>query len=174
VWLAWLDEPPEGESSRDLLIRELARPSDDLWTLARACALARSCAQLGERPGARALYEQLLPHAARNAIAGLSFAVLAPVSLLLGQLASCLGRDADAERHFDDAIERCTRQGMPAHAIQAQLACAAHLLEQGRSADSAKLDELIDTALSGARALGAPALVARALAARSALERSRG
>jgi DNA-binding winged helix-turn-helix (wHTH) protein len=173
TWLAWLDEPPAGETSRDLLLRELGRPSDDLWTLARACALARSCAQLGERAGARTLYEQLLPHARRNAVAGLSFAVLGPVSLLLGQLASCLGRDTDAQRHFDDAIEHCARQRMPAHEIQARLACAAHLLEQGRSGDGAKLDELIDEALAGARALGAGALVAKALAARSALERAR-
>ena len=173
AWLVWLDEPPAGESSRDVLTRELARPSDDLWTLARACALARSCVQLGERAGARTLYEQLLPHAARNAVAGLSFAVLAPVSLLLGQLASRLGRDADAARHFDDAIEHCTAQRMPAHKVQAQLEYAAHLLEQGRSADAAKLDELIDGALAGAQTLGAPALVARALAARSALERAR-
>jgi DNA-binding winged helix-turn-helix (wHTH) protein len=173
VWLAWLDEPGADESSRELLLRELARPSDDLWTLARGCALARSCVQLGERSGARTLYEQLLPHSARNAVAGLSFALLAPVSLLLGQLASFLGRDADAQRHFDDAIEHCARQRMPAHRVQAELDYAMHLLEPGRATDPAKLDELVDGALRGARALGATALVSRALAARSALERAR-
>jgi hypothetical protein len=171
AWLAWLDEPPAGESARDVLLRELARPSADLWTLARACALARSCVQLRERAGARALYEQLLPHAERNAVAGLSFAVIAPVSLLLGQLASCLGRDTDAAHHFGDAIAQCTRRRMPAHQVQAQLEYAAHLLERGTGA--AKLAELVDHALAGARALGASALVARALATRSALERSR-
>jgi hypothetical protein len=60
---------------------------------------------------------------------------------------------------------------MPAHQVQAQLEYAAHLLERGTGA--AKLAELVDHALAGARALGASALVARALATRSALERSR-
>jgi hypothetical protein len=173
VWLAWLDDPVAREVSPEVLALELAQTSDDPWTLARACTLARSCIQLGDRASAEALYERLLPHAARFAVAGLSLAVLAPISHRLGQLASVLGREADAARHFEDAIDHCARQHMPAHRIQAQLDYAAHLLERVASVEPAKLDELIGSALESARGLGAAALVSRALAARSALERSR-
>jgi DNA-binding winged helix-turn-helix (wHTH) protein len=173
VWLSWFEERNPGGASREALAREIARTTDDLWSLARSCSLAHSCLELGDRAGAQTLYERLLPHAARNAVAGLSFAVLTPVSLSLARLASCLGLEADAERHFDAAIGQCEQRRMPAHRIQAQLDCAAHLLDASSPPDPGKLAELIDGALASARSLGAPALVSRALAARSALERSK-
>jgi hypothetical protein len=172
-WLTWLDEPAAGELSQDALARALAQGADDAWMLARACVLARSAVRLGDRAAARSLYERLVPHAARHAVAGLSFAVVAPVSLRLAQLASFLGRDDEAAAHFEATIQRCGEARMPAHQLQAQLDYAAHLVERAAAPLPAKLDELIDAALLGARALGAPALVARALAARSARERSR-
>jgi hypothetical protein len=173
LWLSWFEETGTGGDSRELLTQEIGRSSDDLWSLARACSLAHSCVELGERGGAQILYERLLPHAHKNAVAGLSFAVLTPVSLALARLASCLGREAEAQRYFDAAIEHCQQRRMPAHRIQAQLDHAAHLLEGERAPDPGKLAELIDGALASARALGAPALVSRALTARSALERSK-
>jgi len=173
VWLSGFDETNPANGSREALAQEISRSSDDLWSLARNCSLAHSCVALGDRGAAQVLYERLSPYAERNAVAGLSFAVLAPVSLSLARLASCLGRDAEAERHFDAAIEQCQRRRMPAHRIQAQLDYARHLLDSEGPPDPAKLAELIEGALASARTLGAPALVSRALSARSALERSK-
>jgi tetratricopeptide (TPR) repeat protein len=92
-------------------------PRDGLWIL-HLCSLAEACALIGDRPRGARLYELLLPHADRNAV---SYTQLpfGPVALRLGMLAALLGRPADAEHHFERALERCDAVG--ARAIRARV-----------------------------------------------------
>jgi DNA-binding winged helix-turn-helix (wHTH) protein len=63
------------------------------------CSLAETYCELGDRPQAEALYAQLEPHAARNAVS-LAFDYAGSVAHYLGMLALLLGRRSQAVAHL--------------------------------------------------------------------------
>ncbi|MGD9999196.1 MAG: BTAD domain-containing putative transcriptional regulator [Ilumatobacteraceae bacterium] len=57
-------------------------------------------------PDPAEMYDKLLPYADRLVVAGTAVACRGSTQLLLGQLAVCRGKPADAAQHFDDAARR--------------------------------------------------------------------
>jgi hypothetical protein len=84
-------------------------PRDGLWILL-LCSLAEACVLLGDERRGERLYELLLPHADRNAVA-YTQVPLGPVALRLGMLAAMFGRRPEAEHHFSSALRRCDALG---------------------------------------------------------------
>lgn len=74
-------------------------PRDGNW-LVECCYLAIPCAVLGDAGRAEVLYELLLPHAGRAAVANAGAVCYGSVSTFLGMLAATAGRTDDARRHF--------------------------------------------------------------------------
>lgn len=95
-----LDELSEGDFA--------ALPFDQEWLFGMSL-LAEAAALLNHASG-RALYELLLPWSALNA-ADPAEGMRGSVSRYLGLLAGAEGREADAERHFEDALVRNEEMG---------------------------------------------------------------
>jgi tetratricopeptide (TPR) repeat protein len=82
-----------------------AIPFDAFW-LGCLEHLSRVCTTLGDEEKAALLYDLMAPYADRFVVTGLIAACYGSVSANLGALASLLGRDDVADRHFEEAIER--------------------------------------------------------------------
>jgi hypothetical protein len=144
-------------------LRDFAdRPRDGLWIL-HLCSLAEACVLLGEEGRAALLYELLSPYADRNAIS-ITTMPFGPVALRLGMVAAMLGRWEEAERHFELAMERCTRLGAPA--ITARVLCerARMLVARGEEADLASAAQLLARAEGICRELDLPGVGGRVAA----------
>lgn len=100
-------------------------PADLFW-LANIALLSEVCACLGDADRAAALYGLLLPYAHLNVMCGRA-ACFGPVTRYLGLLAGCLGRWADASRHFEDALAAGARMGARPLLARTQLDFAAML-----------------------------------------------
>jgi tetratricopeptide (TPR) repeat protein len=87
-----------------------ALPRDMLW-MASMAILAQACALVGDAGRARALYDILLPHRARNVMVGMANC-MGSTERYLGLLATTLGDFPAAEVHFDTAIERNALGGL--------------------------------------------------------------
>ena len=137
-------------------------PRDGLWIL-HACGLAQACGLIGDERRAELLYEQLVPFADRNAIS-ISTLAFGPVSMRLGSLATLLGRWEQAERHFDDAAERC--EGLGARAITAMLLIERARMLQARAGrgDHERARASLVESLAIADDLGLPGIAERARA----------
>ncbi len=90
------------------VFEELARdgfplPRDLTWLLAMS-VLAMVCAALKDEERARALYERLAPFGERTGVAGPGVLSYGSVGRYLGLLATTMGSDDLARRHFEDAI----------------------------------------------------------------------
>jgi tetratricopeptide (TPR) repeat protein len=83
--------------------------TQDMWLLGLAL-LAEVAGSLGDRSGASALHDQLLPYADRVVVAYPELSIGA-VSRYLGILAATTGRWDDAERHFEAAVAMNKRIG---------------------------------------------------------------
>ncbi len=88
------------------------------------CSLAETYQALGDHLGALALYQQLLPYAALNAV-GPACNYEGAVAYYLGLLAELLDRRDDAARHFEDAEMVNRKLRMPRHVARCQAARAA-------------------------------------------------
>ncbi len=139
-----------------------AIPSDSLWLLS-LCWLAEACAILSDRERAERLYLRLLPHAKRNVVVA-NAAVNGSVERSLGQLAATLGRYADAERHFEAAIDFDRRLGARPLQARVQVDFARMLLDRSDPGDRVRALRLANEALSIAQALGMKLVTERALA----------
>jgi DNA-binding winged helix-turn-helix (wHTH) protein len=93
----------------------------DLYVL---CHLAETYSALGHRAAAVPLYQQLLPHAALNAV-GPAFDYEGAVAYYLGLLAELLDRPDAAARHFEQAELVNRKLRMPLHVARCQAARAA-------------------------------------------------
>ena len=102
-------------------------PIDLLWLTSSVLA-AEAVSALGHRAGAEILYERLLPSA--ESVAASRASCVGPVAHYLGLLATTLGRDAEAEAHFEAALERSTRMHSPFHRARTMLATARLLGER--------------------------------------------
>ena len=81
--------------------------------------------RLGDRRVAQQCYDELLPYAGSWAGLATAALVFAPVSLTLGELATFLGDDAAAERHFADSLRLCARLRADHWAARTRAAAAA-------------------------------------------------
>jgi tetratricopeptide (TPR) repeat protein len=146
-------------------------PRDGLWIL-HLCSLAEACVLLGDERRAALLYQLLSPYADRNAIS-ITTMPFGPVALRLGMVAAMLGRWEEAERHFELAMQRCTRLGAPA--ITARVLCerARMLAARGEEADLASAGELLARAEGICRELDLPGVGGRVAALAASIDPSR-
>ncbi len=129
--------------------------SDGEWMPVMAM-LAQLCTLLGDRERAAVLYDLLEPYAANNIVRGIGAICIGPATRLLGRLAATLGREADARRQFEAALEATAALGAPLLRAHTQLDYAEALGGTGRMA------WLVDEAAATARDLGLPAVARRA------------
>jgi class 3 adenylate cyclase len=134
---------------------------DLLWTLSIGY-LAEVAAVLGDRRRGERLYELLLPSADRNVVV-LNSACNGSVSRQLGLLANALGRPADADRHFADALALHQRLESPPLIARTQYDQARILLARGSPVDREHALQLASRALDTARRLGMARLAEKAL-----------
>jgi eukaryotic-like serine/threonine-protein kinase len=146
-------------------------PGDGLWIL-HLCGLAEACVLLGEERRAARLYELLSPYADRNAVS-ITTMPFGPVALRLGMVAAMLGRWEEAERHFQLAVQRCTRLGAPAITARVLYEHSRMLVARGEEADLASAVELLARAEGICRELDLPGVGDRVAALAASISTSR-
>jgi tetratricopeptide (TPR) repeat protein len=131
--------------------------------------LAETAASLADAERGSVLYELLLPYADRVAV---SYPELGTgsVSRYLGILAATVARWADAERHFEAALEINKRIGARPWLVHTQGDYARMLSARGEPGDAERALGLIRNALEGYRGLGMDTFATEA----ANLERSLG
>jgi DNA-binding CsgD family transcriptional regulator len=144
-------------------------PEDGRWVTSMAY-LAEVCVFLGDADRAARLYAALEPFDGRNLIAPPNVACFGAAARHLGMLATAMKRWADAERHFEAALEMNRRQGGRPWLAHTQYAYAAMLRARAGPGDRERGLKLLDDAGALARELGMKGLVERAAALREALE----
>jgi class 3 adenylate cyclase len=95
--------------------------------------LAEHCAELGAARHAEPLFRRLLPYAERNAALGNAH-TYGSVAYALGRLAALLGREKEAEAHFEAALAANRRNRNPLWAAHAQFELARILVGRGGEA----------------------------------------
>jgi DNA-binding CsgD family transcriptional regulator len=138
-----------------------AVPRDGLWVPSLAY-LADVTAFLGDAEHAATIYPLLAPYDGRNIIAPPNVACYGAASRFLGMLAATMRRWADAERHFEAALEMNGRQRALPWLAHTRYQYAAMLLERGRPEDRDRAAVLVEEALATSRELGMQALAERA------------
>ena len=159
-----LGREPEARTALEaMLSRDLEHEYRDAEWLFTISMLAAPCARLGDADAAERLYSMLLPYEQLYAQAPVE-SVFGAVARSLGVLATALNRFADAERHFDTAIE--TERAMRARPwlAHAQHDYAAMLRARGDAGDSHRAKTLLDDALTTYRELGMDTWADRAVA----------
>jgi DNA-binding SARP family transcriptional activator len=126
-------------------------PFDSEW-LFQVSLLSEVSVFLGDARSATKLYELLLPYAGCNVLAYPEIS-LGSASRYLGLLASALSRWADAEGHFQAAIEMNAQMGGWPWVSHTQQDYAGMLLARGESSGSQRALELIAEAHTGYREL---------------------
>jgi eukaryotic-like serine/threonine-protein kinase len=126
-------------------------PRDGLWIL-HLCGLAEACVLIRDQQRAAQLYDLLSPYAERDAIS-LSTMPFGPVALRLGMLAAMRERWVEAERHFEAAMERCSRVGARAVTARVLYERSRMLLTRGAGGDYARAVELLGQAEASCREL---------------------
>jgi tetratricopeptide (TPR) repeat protein len=136
---------------------------DYTWLIATSL-LADVCSFLKDRTQAAVLYQQLLPFATRNIVMGYAIVSAGSVARSLGRLAATLGRWSEAEQHFENALEMNERIGARPWLAWTQHDYGRVLMERSRRGDTRRAAQLLEKALTSARALGMTALEETALA----------
>jgi DNA-binding SARP family transcriptional activator len=129
-----------------------ALPFDMEWLLGMSL-LAETSSLLADTDSAHVLYELLLPWAAFN-VADHPEAIRGSVSRYLGILASTLQHFAEAERHFEEALEMNARMGARPWLAHTQRDYARMLLARNARGDREKAQLLLSQALVTYRELG--------------------
>jgi predicted ATPase len=151
------------------LTRELARyPSDATGGTGRMSLawFAEACIAAERHDLAASVYPLLLPLGHRQLTWGVTtFVCEGPIARQLGLLAAMLGRWTEAERHFDDALERVAALHAPPLRARVEFECAVALVRRGDGAAAERAARLLESAEHTGNALGMPALrdAARAL-----------
>jgi tetratricopeptide (TPR) repeat protein len=143
-----------------LAVRDFADlPRDGAWVVSM-CLLAQVCAYLNDSYRAAALYQILLPFAGRNIVIGSAAAFYGPVSRHLGLLAATMSRWDDAAHHFEGCLASCESMGARPFEAYVQHEYGAMLLARGREQDSARANQMFNTARAIGRELGMAKIVA--------------
>ena len=135
-----------------------------------AQALALVSVGLDDARRADLLYGRLLPFEHLCVTVGNSVAYLGCMARQLGLLAGLLGRYADAEQHFIDAIERETEMEARCFLAWARADYARMLLQRDDEGDRENAIELTNGALELAQALGMKRLVEEGVARKAAVQ----
>jgi DNA-binding SARP family transcriptional activator len=115
--------------------------------------LAEVAAELGEVAHATAIYELLRPYEARNASTG-DYIATGSVARPLGVLAAAASRWAEAEEHFERALELDAGMGARPWVAHGRLAYARMLLSRDGPDDRSRAREQLRAALAEYRELG--------------------
>jgi ATP/maltotriose-dependent transcriptional regulator MalT len=133
-----------------------ALPRDALWP-ATVAFLAEICIAIGDRSGAELLYREMSEFANENLMVAMTIC-LGPADRLLGGLASVLGRETEAESHFQVAVALAEASESAPWRAEGQYEWARHLKGKGEMQRAA---DLAHTALDTACDLGMGALAER-------------
>lgn len=163
VWLAearWAAGDRDGAREVWASVRPhiFRMPDDAPELLIAAAGETQLCEAFADAEIAAGLYDRLLPHAGRHAVALANSPYHGPVTLSLGRLALVLGRPEEARRHLLPALDTCTAlQALP-HAALTHLTLARSYSPgtRGRAEHAAAAADL-------ARRLGAGPVLTRAL-----------
>jgi tetratricopeptide (TPR) repeat protein len=128
-------------------------PRDHNW-LAWQATLAEVCVMLGDVRRAPRLYELLLPYSDRGLVGGFANSFTGSIGVVLGRLATTIGRFDEAERHFERALAANERMGARLPAADARAEYAAMLLVRGRGDDRRRADALLADAAREAAETG--------------------
>ncbi len=139
-----LDRLAEGDFS--------AMPFDQEWLYGMSM-LAETSALVGDDESAAVLYRLLSPWAAFTAV-DVCEGFRGSVSRYLGLLATTTNRSADAERHFEQALQRNTEMGARPWVAHTQDDYARLLWSRNEPGDRKRALDLIREALSTYRELG--------------------
>jgi hypothetical protein len=120
----------------------------------------RLAAAVGDAERAAAIHGLLAPYAGRACMIGP--AVVGPVDTVLGLLTACAGRWEEAHEHFAQAVEYCSRMGLPSWAARSRQEWAEMLVARGRSGDFEHAQRLAAEASAVAEELGMAGVAARA------------
>jgi hypothetical protein len=145
--------------------RFAALPRTNEWLFSLGF-LADVAQRLHDRERASALYELLLPHAARNACTA-DYIATGSVSRPLGVTAATMAHWDDAERHFEDALNANTSMRARPWAAWTQCDWAAMLLHRDGPRDGHRAAELLERAAETAEHLAMTPLLERAAALNS-------
>jgi hypothetical protein len=144
----------------DLAVDEFRALYPDCEWLLGAALASEASAALGDAPAAAVLYGQLLPYEGAHAV-GHTEGSVGAVDRYLGMLAAALGREADAERHFEAGIAVNEKLGAVPFVAHTQADLAALLRRRGAPGDAERAAGLERAALQTARRLGMVALEGR-------------
>jgi hypothetical protein len=130
-------------------------PLDGDW-ITTVTLLVDVIAAVSDSRRAALLYDVLVPYAGLNVVAGIAVLCFGSAARFLGKLAATIGRQHEAERHFEMALEENARLKGPVLLAHTQLDYAAAL---GRGVRSSRM---IDAAAETASELGLPWVASRA------------
>jgi class 3 adenylate cyclase/tetratricopeptide (TPR) repeat protein len=149
VILCELDRPDEATEHYERVVGHLDDlPVDSQWMLVVPwCAVV--CAQLGDRPRARLLFDLLAPCASEVMFG--AFVWVGAKAHYLALLATTLGDFDEAERRFADAATTHERIGAPHWLARTRLEWARMLLRRDRPGDTQRAQDLLAQALTIAR-----------------------
>jgi hypothetical protein len=152
VTLCELDRSDEATEHYERVVGHLDDlPVDTQWMLTVPyCAVV--CAQLGDRPRARLLFDLLAPCASEVMFG--AFVAVGAKAHYLALLATTLGDFDEAERRFADASTTHERIGAPHWLAHTRLEWARMLLRRDRPGDADRTRELLGQALTTARERG--------------------
>jgi eukaryotic-like serine/threonine-protein kinase len=140
---------------------------DNQWLIAMT-NLANACAFLGDVGRAPELHELLLPYAGRNVVIVEGWACLGSADRPLGMLATTMRRWAEAEAHFQAALELNSRLGAPTWLARTEFRYGQMLLARRETGDTEHARMLLKQALGTAAGLGMTTLADQARAQLSA------
>jgi tetratricopeptide (TPR) repeat protein len=157
------DERRARSALGELLAHDLAHHHVDAEWLFALSLLPDACRALADADAAATLYPVLLPysHLYAEAPVEVSFGTTARA---LGVLATTLGEFADAEHHFEAAMEMERRMGAWPWIAHVSHDLAAMLLARGTTADRARASRLLAEATTRYVQLGMESWAERALA----------
>ena len=152
-----LDEAQE--HMEQLIANDFSLPLDMNWP-GTINFLSEACGMLRNRQAAKILYPRLKPVAEQ---VGVTAAVRCDGSLAhpAGILASCLQQWADAEMHFEFALEVNDRIGARIASIRTRRAYASMLIERNFASDHKRAADLISAGLGAAASIEMPAETAK-------------
>ena len=137
-------------------------PLDGNWLIGVTLA-AEVCAHLGDARRAATLSELLRPYEDALVVVALAAVCHGPAARFLGLLAATEGRNGDAARHFEAAIERSAAIGARPILARTRSDYARMLVARGEPGDLERAHELASAAAEEAERLGMPLVAEAAL-----------
>ncbi len=141
--------------------RLAAVPRDALW-LGSLSYLADTCCAVGDDAAAATVYAELVEWRGLVVQVGQFLAAHGAVDRYLGALAALLGREREAQIHFEAALALDQRAGMPVWLAHSELAYGRPLLGSDRAAGKERGRQLVASALATAERLGMAGMAAAA------------